>query len=161
MKILDRIEEGFCGIALFATVVILFINIVLRYLFKSGTSWSEELIKYLMIWTTFIGASICVRKGDHVSIDLFVGCISQRARKAAELAVYFVSLLFTAAMAYYGVRTVLFTINTAQVSPALQIPMWIPYLAIPLGFMLMSLRLIQRITQLIKDTHYKAEGERS
>lgn len=159
MKLLGRFEEAFCGTALLATTVILFINVVLRYVFKASTSWAEEVIKYLMIWITFIGGSICVRRGAHVSIDFFMAYLSEKMRKAVSALVFVVSICFTLTMTYYGVTVISFTIKTAQVSPALQIPMWIPYLSVPFGFSLMSLRLIQEFIKLIRKWDISAGGD--
>ena len=58
MKILDRVEDVFCAASLLLTALVLFANVVLRYVFSASTSWAEELIRYLMIWITFIGGSI-------------------------------------------------------------------------------------------------------
>lgn len=151
MKVLDKIEEYFCGTALLATTVILFVNVVLRYVFKSSTSWAEELIKYLMIWIAFIGGSICARKGAHVSIDFFYDFLSQRGRKIAFLIVNTIAIFFTGIMSFYGIKIIIFLASTGQVSPALQLPMWIPYLAIPLGFILMTIRFIQNFINNFKE----------
>lgn len=161
MKLLDKIEEIFCGTALLTATLIVFFNVVLRYVFKSGASWAEELVKYLMIWITFIGSSICVRKYAHVSIDFFYEMLSVKNKRVVAIIVGVISLFFTVNMAYYGSKLVLFSLSTGQVSPALQLPMWVPYVAIPLGFVLMSIRLLQNLFVLIfKRTHVDAGGVR-
>lgn len=150
MKILDRIEEAFCGTALLVTTIVLFVNVVLRYVFSASTSWAEELIKYLMIWIAFIGGSICVREGAHVSIDFFYEYLSEKGMKIVLTIVNSIAVVFCFLMTIYGMKTIQFTIDTGQVSPALQVPMWIPYLAIPLGFILMTIRYVQEIVKAIK-----------
>ncbi|PIE55605.1 MAG: C4-dicarboxylate ABC transporter substrate-binding protein [Dethiosulfovibrio peptidovorans] len=150
MRILNKIEAYFCGTALILTSLIIFVNVVLRYVFHASTSWAEEAVKYLMIWITFIGGSICFRKGLHVSIDFFLSYISESARRIVAAAVLAVCLVFVIFMIYYGFRLVLFNFSTGQVSPALRLPMWIPYLAIPLGFLLMSRHIVAHIISLIK-----------
>ena len=142
MRIVNKIEEFFCGTALILTTLIIFLNVVLRYVFKSSTSWAEEAVKYLMIWITFIGGSICFRKGMHVSIDFFMTYLSKSRRRIVSLVILSISLVFVLIMVFYGVKVVLFNYSTGQVSPALRLPMWIPYFAIPLGFTLMSIQLI-------------------
>lgn len=151
LKLLDRVEEFFCGMALLTTTIILFLNVVLRYVFKSSTSWAEELIKYLMIWIAFIGGSICVRKGKHVCIDFFYEFLSVKNKKVLSVVVHLIAAVFCGVMFFYGVKIIDFVMKSGQVSPALQIPMWIPYLAIPLGFILMFLRFIQDLIRIFKE----------
>lgn len=141
---LDKLENFFCATAILVTALVLFVNVALRYLFSASTSWAEEFIKYLMIWITFIGGSICVRQGAHIRMDFLLGKLSNSARLIADRVVYLLSALFCGAMALYGYQIVSFTASNGQVSPALKIPMWTVYLAIPLGCGLMAIRFVQR-----------------
>ena len=54
-----------------ATTFLLFINVTLRYLFQ-GLFWVEEVLRYLFVWITFIGAATCVRQKAHISLDTLV-----------------------------------------------------------------------------------------
>lgn len=138
LKIIERTEERFCALALLFTALLLFVNVVLRYVFKSSTSWAEELIRYLMIWITFVGGSVCVRKGAHIRMDFLMTLLPSWSHKWLDSAVYALAAAFCAALTLYGVKLVLFTIKLKQTSPALCIPMWIPYLAVPIGSALMT-----------------------
>ncbi len=141
---IGRVEDFFCATAVLATALVLFVNVALRYLFSASTSWAEEFIKYLMIWITFIGGSICVRQGAHIRMDFLLGKLSQSARSMADRVVYSLSAFFCGSMAFYGGQIVSFTFKTGQVSPALKMPMWIVYLAIPIGCSLMMVRFFQK-----------------
>lgn len=143
-RFIDKAENLFCSMAILTTALVLFANVALRYLFSASTSWAEEFIKYLMIWITFIGGSVCVREGAHIRMDFLLGKLSKHARIGANRAVYGISAIFCGLLAFYGGQIVLFTLGTGQVSPALKLPMWIVYLAIPLGCGLMSIRFFQR-----------------
>lgn len=145
MRILDRLEEGFCAMALLATALILFVNVTLRYVFSASTSWAEELIKYLMIWITFVGGSLCVRRGAHIRMDFLLGKLSPKSRGVVDRVIYLVSAVFCGFLAAYGVQIVSFNFRSGQVSPALEVPMWIVYSAIPIGSGLMALRFLQRM----------------
>ncbi len=149
MKWLDRMEEVFCGTALLMTAIILFVNVMLRYFFKASTSWAEELIKYMMVWIAFIGASICVRREAHVRIDILFSYLPPKVGKVLNMGVYLISLCFCMAMVWYGYKMTVFSMEFQQLSPALQIPMWIPYLSIPIGFALMTLRFSQQVFRLM------------
>ena len=140
---LAKIEDAFCAVSLLVTAVVLFVNVVLRYVFSSSTSWAEELIRYLMIWITFIGGSVCVRKGAHIRMDFLLTLVPKSVGNAITRFVLFIAACFCAALFVYGCRLVSFTIELEQTSPAMGIPMWIPYLAIPIGSALMVLRFLQ------------------
>ncbi len=142
-RIIGHLEDLFCAVAILTTAVVLFANVALRYVFSASTSWAEELIKYLMIWITFIGGSICVRQGAHIRMDFLLGWLSQRGRSLADRVVFLLSAVFCGVLAFYGGQIVLFTMKSGQVSPALKVPMWIIYTAIPVGSVLMAARFVQ------------------
>ncbi len=142
LKILDRVEEAFCALSLLLTAIVLFINVVLRYVFSASTSWAEELIRYLMIWITFIGGSVCVRKGAHIRMDFLLTMLPKSAAVALTRIVFVIAAGFCAALFWYSYRLVMFTVELHQTSPAMGLPMWIPYLAMPIGSALMTLRFL-------------------
>ena len=142
LKILDTFEDLFCAVSLLTAAVVLFVNVVLRYLFSASTSWAEELIRYLMIWITFIGGSICVRRGAHIRMDFLLTMLPRSVAAALTRLVYLAAAGFCAALFWYSVRLVAFTVELHQTSPAMGVPMWIPYLAMPLGSALMTLRFL-------------------
>lgn len=143
LNFLAKIEDAFCAVALLVTSIVLFVNVVLRYVFSASTSWAEELIRYLMIWITFIGGSVCVRKGAHIRMDFLLSMVPKRIGDIITRIVLLISAGFCAALFVYGCQLVSFTIELEQTSPAMEIPMWIPYLAIPIGSALMVLRFLQ------------------
>ena len=142
-KFLEKAEELFCAAAILLTTAVLFVNVVLRYGFSASTSWAEELIRYLMIWITFIGGGVCVRRGAHIRMDFIMTVIPPRFGLALSRAAYLLAAAFCAALAWYGFRLMAFTISHGQTSPALEVPMWVPYLAMPLGSALMTIHFIQ------------------
>lgn len=153
MKFLDhfeKVEEWFCGLALFATTLILFINVVLRYVFNASTTWAEELIRFIMVWIAFIGGSVLVRKNSHVAIDFFLNFISASWKKRVNIFVNSMCFIFSALMCWLGWELVRFVLERHQTAPALGVPMYVPYLALPLGFLLMTLRFAQNIFKLLK-----------
>ena len=143
IRFLGRIEEIFCAAALLTTALVLFVNVVLRYVFSASTSWAEELIRYLMIWITFIGGSVCVRRGAHIRMDFLLGVLPEKMAGALTRLVYLIAAGFCVALFRYSYQLVRFTVELEQTSPAMGIPMWIPYLAMPLGSALMALRFVQ------------------
>lgn len=146
MKVwLIRIEGWFLGISILAATFVLFINIVLRYFFSANTTWAEELIRYMMIWITFIGCSVCFGRGLHVGIDFFLEYMSEKWKKIIGYFVNFVSIILMLFLIYYGTELVLFSMNSGQITPSLRIKMYWVYLCIPLGATLSLIHLVMNL----------------
>ena len=137
LKILGKIEDVFCAASLLLTTIILFVNVVLRYVFSASTSWAEELIRYLMIWITFIGGAVCVRHAAHIRMDFLMTMLPKSVSRLVTRLVYLIAAGFCTALIVYSWQLVEFTVEMEQTSPAMEVPMWIPYLAMPLGSGLM------------------------
>jgi len=153
MNLLNKIEENFIGMALLATTLIIFVNVFMRYFMNQSITWAEEIVKYLMIWIAFIGGSTCFRKGVHVSIDILLDIVPKRAQIFIVTIITLICAAFTTAMAFYGIKLVEFIQNSGQVTPALSMPMWIPYLALPIGFTLMTIRNLEILIKILKGKH--------
>lgn len=151
MNILKRIEDYSIAAGLFAVTILLFVNIVLRYAFAANTTWAEEFIRYVMIWITFIGGSVCFRKGMHVGVDFIMDLVKGKAKKGLQLFIHIISMIFLVFLIKYGIDLVIFTMNTGQITPSLQIPLFYIYLAIPVGSGLSLLHLVINSVKLFRE----------
>ena len=120
--------------------ILVFTNVVTRYIFGFSIATGEEISTFLMIWITYLGAGLALREGRHAAIDLLQDLLPERARNAFRAALGVLILLFLAALAYYGVRFALFA--WSQETVATQIPKGIPYLAVPVGAIIFGAHLI-------------------
>lgn len=80
-KYLERLLNIFMAAALGMMVILVFGNVVLRYLFNSGITWSEEMSRYLFIWLTFLGAIGAFKSKEHLGVDMLVRRLPKRAKK--------------------------------------------------------------------------------
>jgi C4-dicarboxylate transporter DctM subunit len=115
------------------------------YLWLSGLdlSWAQELCIYMFIWMAKFGAAYGVRTGIHVGVDLLVNRVPVRSRKQVILFSLLCGAFFTGMIAAFGASFVSEMFKTGQQSNDLEAPMWIVYLAIPLGSGLMCFRFLQ------------------
>ena len=115
------------------------------YSFLSGLdlSWAQELCIYMFIWMAKFGAAYGVRTGIHVGVDLLVNRVPVRSRKQVILFSLLCGAFFTGMIATFGGSFVSEMFRTGQQSNDLEAPMWIVYLAIPLGSGLMCFRFLQ------------------
>ena len=148
-KILNKIEEAFIAAALFVATVIVTLNVFLRWV-NLGTSWSEELVRYLLIALTFVGMSVCARLSEHVTIDLLPQMTKGKLKIAVHFLIYVVALVFSVLFTWYGFKLVIALEQTAQTSPTLGIPMYMVYLVMPIGGALTVIRYVQKIVALFR-----------
>lgn len=142
MKIIHKIEENIIGIGLAVTVLLVFLNVVLRYVFKNSSTWIEELVRYIIIWITFIGAAVCFRKSSHMGIDLIFSFVKGPLKKGIEIFILVASLIFVIFLMNYGMELALFTQKSGQIAPSLGIKLFWIYLGIPLGASLAFLEIV-------------------
>jgi len=119
-------------IALMATMALLvFVNVVSRYVFNYSIIWVEELTQYQMIWIAYLGAGLALREGRHVAVDTLQDLLPARLRRFVRLAIWFAIAVFLVTLTILGFQIAAFTWN--QETPVMNIPTGIPYLAIPIG----------------------------
>ena len=106
-------------------------------------SWAQELCIYMFIWMAKFGAAYGVRTGIHVGVDLLVNRVPPRSRKQVILFALLCGAFFTGMIASFGGSFVSEMFKTGQQSNDLEAPMWIIYLAIPVGSGLMCFRFLQ------------------
>jgi len=143
-----RLEEILIGGLMATSSVILFVNVVARYVFNWGVPWAEELVRYEIIWMVFIGASVAARKGLHIGVDILANFSPPALRRLIVFGINTISLFFCVFLVILGGDLVAQTKAFGQVTPALQVPMWAIQTAIPIGGGLMALRFLQRLIAL-------------
>lgn len=149
-RALGWLEWTFIGGALAFASALLFANVVLRYVFSAPINWAEELTLYLMVWIVFVGGSVAVRTRGHIAIDLLPMLLSPRNRRRLAIVVAAVALVFFAVFFWYSLQHVLRVRSIDQRTPVMQAPMWLTYLAMPVGSILMGLRTLQGLAGLLR-----------
>ena len=172
-RALDHLEEWLIAILISAATALIFVAVLHRYstglsidLAKSATahglpflasiltaifkwlaardlSWAQELCIYMFIWMAKFGAAYGVRTGIHVGVDVLVNMLPPQSRHRVVTFALLCGALFTAIVAAFGASFVSQMWHTGQQSNDLEAPMWIVYLAIPLGSGLMCFRFLQ------------------
>ena len=145
-KILTGIDTGltfFEDWTLFLTVIgsllALFANIVLRYAFNYSLAWSEEFVKEVIMYTTFIGCSAAIKQRSTIKIDALVQLLPQLKRPLTYVS-HLAILIFSGMMIYYGWLMAAMQAQTHQKTIILKIPLVYLYAMLPLMGVLMSLR---------------------
>lgn len=158
-KYFNRFEEGFLIATLVLMVLLIFGQVVGRYVFQSAPSWTEEFARYIHIFQVWIGAGYAVKLREHIKVTAFVNIFNGAARKIMDIASTLIWFVLIVLVAVFGTQLVLATLQYGQVSPATQIPMWIVYLAVPLGSVSMAVRLIQQLVGIIRKDYSNIKEE--
>lgn len=127
---------------MFATFLI-FIDVILR-LFGTAITWAGEGTRYIIVWLSFVGGSLCAKHGEHVGIDLLVQVTPPALTKIIITVAQFFAAIFNFIFVYYGWLLAYSTMKTGQISTGIMAPMWIVYMAVPVGCLLMGIRFLQR-----------------
>jgi len=141
---LSRLEEILIGLLIASASVILFANVVARYVLNSGIPWADEVVRYQIVWMVFLGGSVAARKGIHIGIDIVVKMAPPKIGRFILLIIHAIGIFFCGVLVYFGAELTAQTREFGQVSTALQAPMWIFQLAIPVGSALMAIRFGQQ-----------------
>lgn len=144
-KILDNIEEIGGVISLTAMFIVVLINVFMRYVVKLPFTIGEELARYLMIWATYIGVSMGVRRRAHLGVTAFVDRFPVKAQKPVSIIADLVTLGVFIALLVVSIQFILLTKTTGQTTPAMKIPFYIIYSVLPIGFAFSAVRVIQNM----------------
>lgn len=140
-RIVERLLIGLSA----AIALVVFLQVLFRYLLQQPLFWSEELPRYLLIWMSFLAAAVAQRDEAHINITLVVNRLPAGGRRLAHLAANALMLAFLGVLIYSG--SLVTRITVAHRSTALQIPMAAVYIALPLGAALMALYLALQILE--------------
>lgn len=145
----DNFEKIFLVVGLLSIICFITLQTVYRYIVSSvlGTAgamvWTEEISRYIFIWITYLALCVAIRKRSSIRIDIIYDKMPKRWQEISWIVVHGCFLLLTLVIAITGCDQIERLVKYPQYTTATRIPFLIPYLVLPIGFGLMSLRLVQ------------------
>ena len=121
-------------------------QVFFRYVLNRSLFWSEELARYLLVWLTFLGASVAYHRKLHPGIDVVYAKMPELLRKISAIVVHLASMGLFGVMIVYGYKFSYFV--RLQITSALSLPKWIIFSIIPLSGLIL---LIHALAFLISD----------
>jgi len=143
-KASDHLDTVF-RFALFLTLSSMIVLITAQVIFRvffTALSWSEELSRYLLVWSSFIGASVAFKKGAHIAVTFAVDLLPGKIQKLVQSLSCILMALFFGITIWYSIF--LFNVQVFQVSPAMGLKMRYIYMIIPIAFSVMSVHLLNQ-----------------
>lgn len=139
-KVIDRLESvAMVAFMTIATTVTTF-QVVYRYGFNNSLSWAEEVVIYSIVCMSFVGASMGVRHGVHISVDVLNALVPPAVNRWLHILSAVLGIAFATALAYLGFQLFISTYERGMLSPALRIPMAWVYFPIGLSGILLIIR---------------------
>lgn len=155
-RVLLSLNRWLVILILAAMALMVFANVVLRFLTDASIFWAEEVSRYLMIWLTFLGAGLVLRYGGHIGIDTLQDATPKYA-PAIRAFIFVFLLCFFGFMVWIGTRYAMLT--WGQITPVMQISVGIVYLAMPVGFALLILHLLLMAHPFIAKRQFLVDAE--
>lgn len=139
---------GWCAAAMIVSAVGITCQMIfVRFVLNQSTIWQTEAVVYLMVGATLAGLPYVQRLRGHVNVDLVPLALPMGARKWLASVTLGASIIIVAIMLYYGFEYWLFAFERGWKSDTVWgVRLWIPYLALPIGFGLLLLQLIADLT---------------
>lgn len=157
LKWLDKHFEEAILIALLAAISCVMMAQIIARTFAASMSWPEEFSRYCYIWTVFLSLGFTIKKGNMLKVGIVMDLLPLKVRKSIEIIVNILMLVIFAVLFRYAIIYTGKIKTIGQISPAMNIPMWMMYMATVVGFGLAVLRMIQQIIYNIKHFNEKAE----
>ncbi len=139
-RIVNKMVETAVFVMLGAMVLIVSAGVFWRYGLNSALSWSEELVRYLLVWISFLGATMATCQGAHIGISMLTDRLPERLQRAVALFVNLIVLVFLGVVLYQGVK--ILPVMAVRVAPTLGVRMGIFYLVLPISAAVMILHVI-------------------
>ena len=132
---LSRVVEGGAALLLFAIVVFNFLQVIFRYVVNSPLGWTEELMRYSIVWVTYLASVAALFRGEHMAVDALITIVPPHLAAVLRRVVLACIGLFCLILVWEGFPMAIQ--DAAQFSPSAEIPMIWPHISVPVGGALM------------------------
>jgi C4-dicarboxylate transporter DctM subunit len=145
----ENFEKPLLFAGLLSIILIITFQTVYRYVITQFTDgagsavWTEELARFIFIWISYIAAAVAIKKRENIRVDFIFDRLSDKWKTIFWIINNLCFLVLGVVVVVMGTDLVKFQIRYPQIAPALQIPYYLPYMILPIGFGLMCIRLVQ------------------
>jgi TRAP-type C4-dicarboxylate transport system permease small subunit len=136
---IGRIEQVLLIVFLGFIILIAFLQIVLRNFFFTGLDWGDSLVRNLVLWIGFIGATLATKEGKHINIDVVSRWLPSLGKNVVALVTHLFSFCICCLLTYAAIKFIKNEVQMGRMT-FLSIPAWVPELILPFTFILMTFR---------------------
>lgn len=151
LAVVDRLIARFEKIVLTYGVILMAVNsvanVIGRFVIGQSIYFSQELNEFLIVLITFVGLGYATRQGRHIRMSAFYDQLPDRGRKILMIIIAAVTGAMMLALAYYSYTYVDRLARLGKVTPSLQVPLYITYLWVPVGFTITGIQYFLTVFQ--------------
>lgn len=156
MKILNKVIEYILAILVIVMVAGCFWQIFTRFILKNPSQWTEELLRYALIWLTMLGVPYAYGKEQHIAIGFITDSFTKKGTLKDKIFIE-ILILFLSVFVMVAGGTMVAINAVGQTSPAMHLPMQFYYIGVPICGVLMIIYSVQRLIKFINEL--KKEGK--
>jgi C4-dicarboxylate transporter, DctQ subunit len=163
-KLIDQLSKVAAVLASVAYAVLtagVFVGVVFRYVLMSPLGWTEELTRFLLVWSVMLGMAYTLRQGRHIRVTTLVRNFSPKVQRVLEFVCNIIAMVVLAVFVFKSYQFSAFTKDIGEVTQGtLRIPLWLSNMALPLGgglfiiqYLAESLRVLMGVATNENQTH--------
>jgi TRAP-type C4-dicarboxylate transport system permease small subunit len=154
IKRISSVSGWFSGVGVIIMVVVITIDVFLRYFFGKPLLFADDISVYCMIFITFVGAALTLKMKRHIRVDILYKMLPRRAQVRMDVATTFVGCFIIWLLTWYTTVWVVYTYQSGYTSSGiLQTPMWIPMSVVPIGLFFFGLQYIVECVKVVRALH--------
>lgn len=136
VRVVRRLTEALVAFFVAAYASIICVQVFYRYALNDSLVWSEEVVRYGLLWGVMLGAALASDRGAHIALEPLKNSLSPQSYRVLQWLAGALIIAFCAVVAWYGWQ---YTSRLWRMSsPAMQMPMWYVFISIPVGCVLVS-----------------------
>lgn len=147
----NYLEECLMVLLLIGIALVMILQVVMRYVFNFSLSWSDELVRYFLVWSCFLSVSFCVKKRISIKIDSVLHAFPAAVRPWMRALRHLIVLIFSILMIPFAVTFIRQAVASGATSAAMRIPMYYIQSAPLVGFVLLAIRCLQALIREVKN----------
>ena len=154
-KVIDKIIEILCTVIMGYMVLAVCWQVITRFILKNPSTLTEEILRYLLVWTTMVGGAYAYGRRKHLSINMLTKKLPHKQQKMLDIIIQVIVIVFAVVVMIMGGLHLVGTTSN-QISAALHLPMPYVYASIPVGGILIIFYSLIFIMEDIKEMSGKA-----
>ncbi len=154
-RILSELEEGIISFLLASTTLLVFVEVVLRFVFNTGLMWAQEMTLLLSAWMVLFGVSYGVKVGSHIGVDAIVRLLPRNAKRVVSAIACVLAMIYCGLM-IKGSYVYLMKMRSISLEMEdLPVQRWVAHSILVFGMLLLGFRLVELFIRILRG---KAEG---
>ncbi len=152
INVIKKADSIVSALLLAAMVLLVLLQIYMRYISDGALAWSEEMVSWTFLWMSWLGISSVYSSNDngHISVG-YKGIKGERSHQLMTLISNIAQILFFSILIYYTIELVQKPYIFKQSSVVLSLPIWLLYLSVIIGSSLSVMKLIYKTTRCINE----------